>query len=116
MKYALLIYHGDPRDSVSQPDMDKWMREIEAHNAAMRRAGTFVMTTGLGFPDTATLVRNRDGKVSMTDGPFTETREYLGGIYIIEAPDLDRALKEAADLPMARFGTIEVRPLNTFIT
>jgi hypothetical protein len=88
------------------------MTEIVAHNEDMKRSGEFVMTAALGFPDTATCVRQVNGKTSMTDGPFAETKEYLGGLYFIEARDLNGALKAAAALPMARFATIEVRPVN----
>jgi hypothetical protein len=112
MQYILLIYQGDPRGKVSDDTIAEYMTEISARNEEMKRGGNFVMTAALGFPDTATCVRRHDGKTSMTDGPFAETREYLGGLYVIEARDLNEALKVAADLPMARFATIEVRPVN----
>jgi hypothetical protein len=112
MQYILLIYQGDPRGRVSDATIAEYMTEISARNEELKRSGNFVMTAGLGFPDTATCVRHREGKTSMTDGPFAETREYLGGLYVIEARDLNDAVKQAAALPMARFATIEVRPVN----
>jgi hypothetical protein len=112
MRYALFIYQEDPRSVVSQATIDEYMVEIGAHNDDMKRRGQFVLTAALGFPDSATCIRLRNGKTSMTDGPFAETKEYLGGLYFIEARDLNEALKIAADLPMARFATIEVRPIN----
>jgi hypothetical protein len=112
MNYILLIYHGDPRGSVSDETIDEYMSEIGEHNEDMKKRGQFVMTAGLGFPETATCVSKVSGKTRVTDGPFAETKEYLGGLYVIEARDLNDALKQAAALPMARFATIEVRPVN----
>jgi hypothetical protein len=112
MQYILLIYHGDPRGAVSDDTISEYMTEISAHNEDMKQSGHFVMTAGLGFPDTATCVKKVNGKTKMTDGPFAETKEYLGGLYVIEARDLNDAVKQAAALPMARFATIEVRPVN----
>ena len=112
MKYILLIYQGDPRGVVSEATIAEYMTEIGAHNEDMKRRHQFVMTAGLGFPDTATCVRQVNGKTQMTDGPFAETKEYLGGLYVVEARDLNDALKQAAALPMAGFATIEVRPVN----
>ncbi|MEJ0013995.1 MAG: YciI family protein [Bauldia sp.] len=112
MQYVLLIYQGDPRGVVSEAVIAEYMTEIAAHNEDMKRSGHFIATAGLGFPDTATCVRQVNGKTQMTDGPFAETKEYLGGLYIIEARDLNDALKQAAALPMTRFATIEVRPVN----
>jgi hypothetical protein len=112
MQYVLLIYHGDPRGAVSDAIIAEYMTEIGACNEEMKRSGHFVMTGGLALPETATCIRQRNGKTSMTDGPFAETKEFLGGLYVIEARDLNDALKVAAGLPMTRFGTVEVRPLN----
>jgi len=112
MHYMLLIYHGDPRGTVSDATIAEFMTEIGAYNDEMKRSGHFIMTGGLATPDTATCVRQRNGKTSITDGPFAETKEFLGGFYVIEARDLNDALKVAEGLPMTRFGTIEVRPLN----
>ena len=117
MQYVLLIYQGDPRGgAVSDATIAEYMTEIGAYNEELKASGHFIMTGGLGFPDSATCVRKRNGKVTMTDGPFAETKEYLGGLYFIEARDLNDALKVAEGLPMARFATIEVRPVNKLIT
>ncbi len=116
MNYVLLIYQGDPRGHVSDAEIATFMKRIEVYNDQMKKDGHFVMTGGLGFPDTATCVTRRSGKLSTTDGPFAETREYLGGFYVIEASDLDQALKIANGLPMTEFATIEVRPINHLVT
>jgi hypothetical protein len=115
MQYILLIYHGDPRGAVSDATIAEYMTEIGAYNDEMKRSGNFIMTGGLALPETATCVRQRNGKLSMTDGPFAETKEFLGGFYVIEARDLNDAVKIAGGLPMTRFGTVEVRPLNKLI-
>ena len=112
MQYMLLIYHSDPRGAVGDATIAEFMTEIGAYNDGLKRSGHFIVSGGLAFPDTATCVRQRNGKVSMTDGPFAETKEFLGGFYLIEARDLNDALKVAEGLPMTRFGTVEVRPLN----
>lgn len=116
MKYMLMIYQGDPRGAVSEATIAAYMKRIETYNDQMKKDGHFVMTGGLGFPDSATCVTKRSGKLAITDGPFTETREYLGGFYIIDARDLDQALKIADGLPMTEFATVEVRPINQLVT
>jgi len=111
MKYALLIYDDPaalPRDQAAG---DRLMGEYAVIPQAM--LDSQVMTGGerLGRVDTATSVRVRAGKTSITDGPFAETKEHLGGFYLIDVPDLDRALELAAMIPCARTGTIEIRPV-----
>jgi len=102
MKYMLLIYE----DRSSVPDSDAAMEKILAEYHAFTR--DIVESNGT---DTATSVRVRGGKTAMTDGPFAETKEQLGGFYLVDVADLDRALELAARLPAARTGVIEVRPL-----
>ncbi len=111
MKYALLIY-GDPADNnwetVSQEERDAMMAD---YVAISNEQGTF---GGAELQDTstATTVRVRDGETLTTDGPFAETKEVLGGLYLIEAADLDAALAVAARVPAARTGgCVEVRPI-----
>jgi hypothetical protein len=84
---------------------------IDVYNDRLRADGHWVFAAGLGAPSTATVIDNRGGKPVVTDGPFVETKEFLGGFWIIEAPDLDVALKLAADGSKACNRKVEVRPL-----
>ena len=77
----------------------------------MKEADVFVANDGLAPPESATTVRVRDGETQITDGPFAETKEHLGGYYLIECADLDAALEWAARIPSSAYGSVEVRPL-----
>jgi len=88
------------------------MRELHAVNREMKAAGAWVFAGGLHAPSTATVVRFQDDEVLITDGPFVEGKEYLGGITIIDVPDLDAALGWAARITRATTLPIEVRPFN----
>jgi hypothetical protein len=106
MKYLCLVYLDEQRlDEL--PDAD-----CVAYDAAIRTSGHCLASEALQSVHTATTVRVRDGKVSITDGPFAETKEQLTGFYMIEARDLDEAIRIAADIPPARVGCIEVRPIR----
>jgi hypothetical protein len=109
MKYMLLIYMDE--QALSEPEREKCYQESTeiAHKLASR--GQYLAASPLYATSTATSVRVRDGKPVMTDGPFAETREQLGGYFLIEAHDLDEALSIAAEIPGARLGTVEVRPV-----
>ena len=112
MRYALLIY-VQPWETT--PEQDKQV--MEAYNAFGREAmAADVMRGGeaLNEAKTATSVRVRDGKTLVTDGPFAETKEEFGGFYLIEAANLDEAIKWAAKIPGAARGTVEVRPVVDF--
>ena len=114
MRYALLIY-VQPWETT--PEQDKQV--MEAYNAFGREAmAADVMRGGeaLNEAKTATSVRVRDGKTLVTDGPFAETKEEFGGFYLIEAANLDEAIKWAAKIPGAARGTVEVRPVVDFST
>jgi hypothetical protein len=87
------------------------MAAIDAFNDRLRADGHWVFAAGLGAPDTATVVDNRNGKPMFTDGPFLESKEYLAGFWILEAPDLDVALRLAAEGSKACNRKVEVRPL-----
>jgi hypothetical protein len=115
MQYLLLIYE----DEKALQDRDEETRtkvfgEYNAFTQSVREAGQYVAADALQPTTTATSVRVRDGKTLTTDGPFAETKEQLGGFYLIEASDLDQAIATAARIPSARFGTIEVRPIWVF--
>jgi hypothetical protein len=106
MKYLCLVYLArDKWDAV--PD-----RECFACGQGLREGGMLVAAEPLEAVETATTVRVRDGKVSITDGPFAETKEQLAGFYLIEAHDLNEAIQVASKIPPAREGSIEVRPVR----
>jgi hypothetical protein len=112
MRYMLLIY-DDPATwaKLSRAEADRLMGAYFAYTDEMRKAGVHRAGDPLKPTETATTVRVRDGKTLTTDGPFAETREQLGGYYLIDVPDLDTALRWAAKCPSAAMGSIEVRPL-----
>jgi hypothetical protein len=109
MRYLLLIY-GDEQ-ALDEPERQQCYRDSTALAHAMDAAGQFVACAPLHPTATATSVRVRDGRRLVTDGPFAETREQLGGFFLVEAADLDEAIALAARIPMARRGTVEVRPV-----
>jgi hypothetical protein len=109
MKYMLLIY-SDPT-TFDPADGEALMGEYMKFTMDIVNSGEFVAGDPLGGAETATTVRVRDGKRGTTDGPFAETKEVLGGYYVVDVKDLDRALEIAALIPDARRGSIEVRPV-----
>jgi hypothetical protein len=110
-RYLLSVYQPD--GPVPEPEvLDKVMAELEVLNAEMRAAGAWVFAGGLHPASTATVVRSRDGQVLMTDGPYAEGKEHIGGFTIVEAPDLDAALGWAARLAGITTLPIEVRPFQ----
>ena len=96
-------------DTTGSADSDE-MAAIDAYNARLRAEGHWVFAGGLGSPSAATVVDNRDGQAVFTDGPFLESKEYLAGFWVLEAPDLDVALALAADGSRACNRKVEVRP------
>jgi hypothetical protein len=92
-------------------EQDKWLAEYGACTEGLKRSGHYVGGERLESTATATVVRQRNGKVAITDGPFVETKEQLGGFYMITAEDLDEAIQLASTIPGARHGSIEVRPV-----
>lgn len=108
MKYALLVHI--PQEQFNHRD-EAAAAAGRAYGEALRAAGIFIGGAGLGLPHTATTVSVRDGKRQVHDGPYAETKEFLGGIAIIDVPNLDAALEWAARHPAAGQGLIEVRPL-----
>jgi hypothetical protein len=113
VKYLCLVY-ADERvlDALSESAWDALVRENLDLCDELRRSGHYVSASPLDRVGTAVTVRVRDGKRLTTDGPFAETKEQLGGYYLIEARDLDEAVQVAGRIPGARFGSIEVRPLR----
>ena len=115
MQYLVLIYDDEKAwDRMPKPESDKVFAAYMAYSEEMAKAGVMRAGDALKPTATATTVRLRDGKTLITDGPFAETKEQLGGYYLIEAKDLDEALKIAARIPSARYGSIEVRPIMVY--
>jgi hypothetical protein len=112
MKYILLIHDEEQAwDKLSDSEKNTIYSEYGQFGEQIKASGNYVTGSQLQPTSTATSVRIRDGKRLVTDGPFAETREQLGGYYLIDANDLDEAIGIAARIPSARMGTIEVRPL-----
>jgi len=112
MRYMLLI-HTNPANwtTLSEAETGAMFAEYGAFTQAIVESGEFVCGDPLQGPETATVVRVRDGARSTTDGPFVETKEHLAGYYVVDCASLDRALEIAAQIPDARFAGVEVRPL-----
>jgi hypothetical protein len=112
MQYLLMIYSNEAEYAkIDEATRQKVTAEYETFTKSIIQSGNFKAGDRLRPVSTATTVRVRDGKTLTTDGPFAETREQLGGYYLIEAKDLDTALSIAARIPSARYGSIEVRPI-----
>jgi len=113
MQYMLLIYENEKNLGTMAPgDIQAWTQEYRDFTEGVIKSGHFKAGDALDSVATATSVRIRDGKTTTTDGPFAETKEQLGGYYLVEAKDLDEATAIAARIPTARSGTIEVRPVK----
>jgi hypothetical protein len=115
MKYLCLIYENEKNfETIPPAEGEAIMNEYFTFTGDIQKNGKYVAGEALQPTQTATTVRVRNGKVSTTDGPFAETKEQLGGFYLIEAKDLNDAIQVAAKIPSARFGSIEVRPVMDF--
>jgi hypothetical protein len=113
MKYLCLAYEEEGAlDALSRADWDALRKETLDYVDDLRRSGRLIVTHALQSVRTATTVRVRQGRLSTTDGPFAETKESLGGFFLIEARDLNEAIQVAARWPSARLGSIEVRPIE----
>jgi hypothetical protein len=112
MQYLLMIYHAEDQwDATSEAEKEKIYGGYRALREDLQKAGKYIGGNQLQPTSTATVVRVRNGKQSMTDGPFAETKEQLAGYFLVEARDLDDALAIAARIPSAATGSIEVRPV-----
>jgi hypothetical protein len=114
MRYLLLIYGEEPTTPPSQQEIDAVMAEWWEYDAAIKASGVHLAGDALQPSQTATTVRLKAGERVVTDGPFAETREVLGGYYLVDVPDLDTALDWAARCPGAKYGSMEVRPVQVF--
>jgi hypothetical protein len=112
MKYALLIYAAEKEwTEKSKEEQGSIYNEYWNYSIELKNSGRMVSCEPLDPTSTATTIRVRDGKTIPTDGPFADTKEQLGGIYVIDAKDLDEAIEWASKIPDARTGSIEIRPL-----
>jgi hypothetical protein len=111
MKYLCLICAEKVMEQMAKADADKHYEEYREFTDAIRKSGHLVAVNRLLPPAAATTVRVRQGRVSTTDGPYAETKEQLGGYYVIEARDLNEAIQVAARIPGAWIGCVEVRPI-----
>jgi len=112
MKYLLLIYEKEADwAAIPEAEKGKLFQEYGDYSRRIRKSGNYIAGEALQPISTATTVRVKNGKTLTTDGPFAETREQLGGFYMVEAKDLDEAIALAAGIPGARTGSIEVRPI-----
>lgn len=113
MKYICLVYQEEDCLSRLPPDeRATWARDVNAYIESLRESGHFIDASPLQSPHAATTLRVREGQLLVSDGPFIEAREQLGGYYLIEATDLNDAIRVASKMPQTRTGTIEVRPLR----
>jgi hypothetical protein len=112
MKYLCLVYIDEKKlDALSKSELNALIDESLAYDEMLRKSGHYIASDALQPVHAATTLRVQKGKVSTTDGPFAETKEQLGGYYIVEAENLDEAVAIAARIPGARTGSIEVRPV-----
>jgi hypothetical protein len=112
-QYLLSLHHVEGRGAELSPeDMQQMHKDVNALNEELQTQGAWVFGGALQTPDTATVVRERDGEILTTDGPFPEAKEQIAGFYVIEAPALDAALGWAAKTTMAVRRPIEVRPFQ----
>ena len=112
MRYLCLIYIDERElDALSRSEHDALDGEALAYDEVLRKSGHYVVSNALQSVETATTIRIRNGKAFTTDGPFAETKEQLGGFILIEARDLNDAIRVASQIPPARLGCVEVRPV-----
>jgi hypothetical protein len=112
MRYLCLVYADEARlNALPQAEVDALIDETAANNQELEASGQLVLAQALEQVDEAVTVRVRDGRLSATDGPFAETNEQLGGFVLVEARDLNEAVRIAGRIPSARIGSVEVRPV-----
>jgi hypothetical protein len=112
MRYICLVYHEEKKlAALSEDELAAIVSQCGAWVEELEKGGHHVFSAGLQSPQTATTVRSSNGMLSMTDGPFAETKEFLGGFTILEARDLNEAIQLVANFPSWRIGSVEVRPV-----
>ncbi len=116
MKFLCLVYNEERTvGALPERDYDAIVEDVLAYREELRRSGHYITSSPLEPVRTAATIRIRDGQASVTDGPFAETREQLGGFYLIEARDMEDAIRVASKMPPARLGCIEVRALREHV-
>ncbi len=111
-KYAILLYWPyASQPDYSSPEFQEVAKDYATFNAEIGKTGVMTYGVGLSPTDTATTVRVREGKTLTTDGPFAETKEQLGGVWLFDCKDLDEAIAWATKIPQAKYGSVEIRPL-----
>ena len=112
MRYLCLVcFDNTLIDTLPPGEWDKLVRDSAEYDLELQRSGHFIAAEALMSPDSATTVRMRNGKMSATDGPFAELKEQVAGFILIEAADLNEAMRLGANIPLARIGSVEVRPV-----
>jgi hypothetical protein len=120
MKYLCLAYYDEKAfEALSKPEFDAIVGKCPAYDDALRRSGRLVVQASLGSPRATTVLRPKNGKPLVTDGPYVETKEQVGGFFIIEAADLDEAIRVASNHPAANLGeragwAVEIRPIEGY--
>ena len=115
MKYALLIYSDETHwENIGEAGRSEMLGRFGALTEDLKRRGQYVLGAPLDATTTASTVRAREGRTLVTDGPFAETKEQLGGFYVVDVPDLDAALAIAGRIPSVDVGSIEVRPIPAY--
>jgi len=113
MKYLCLVYHIEEElEALPPEEYNALVADTLAHGEELRQSGHFISASVLEYVGEAATVRVRNGRASVTDGPFAETKEQLGGYILIEAEDLNEAIRLASQMPPARTGSIEIRPIT----
>ena len=113
MKFMFMIYHDESvLDALPEGEMQALVDSALDYDEELRRSGHYIVSNALQSAGTARTIRVRPGKIAITDGPFAETKEQLGGFFLIEARDMDEACAVASRFPPARVGIIEVRPVQ----
>ena len=111
-QYLLSVYYEEGAPEPDTETIAKMYADVDALNTKIKGAGAWVFAGGLHTPDTATVVRSANGEILATDGPFPESKEQIGGFWIIEAADMDEALDWAAQATVACQGPVEIRPFQ----
>ncbi|MBW8183063.1 YciI family protein [Shewanella nanhaiensis] len=115
MKFLALIYsQPESEPEYNTPEWDEMLKDYMAITEEFKRDGVFIAGEGLQDVSTATSVKVRVNQAELHDGPFAETKEQLGGFYLLDCKDLDQALQYAAKIPSAKWGTVEVRPVAEY--
>jgi len=113
MKFLFMIFHDEAiLDALPKKEMQTLVDSALDYDEEIRKSGHYIVSNALQRAQTARTIKVRDGKTTVTDGPFAETKEQIGGFFLIEAKDMDEACAVAARFPPARIGTIEVRPVQ----